>query len=109
MKKLMIMLGVLLVVTSCNLKNKFSTAADGQLGIPKQPSVDAGEDNATTINFSHPEDVVEIDVTETATTEETDVDDGNPLWYYLIPFGGLGIIAFLVYRLKKQNMISEVH
>ncbi len=109
MKKLMIMLGVLLVVTSCNLKNKFSTTEDGQLGIPKQPSVGVGEDNATTISFPHPEDVVEIGVAETATAEETDVDRGNPFWYYLIPFGGLGIIAFLVYRLKKQNMVSEVH
>ena len=104
----MIMLGVLLVITSCNLTNKFltTTTSNGQLGIPKQPSVDIQEGNTTAVENSHVDGTVETDTTELTTTSKTDADDGNPLWYYLIPFGGLGIIALLVYRLKQQNLKS---
>ena len=108
MKKLMIMLGALLAITSCNLTNKFLTTTDGQLGIPKQPSVNIQEGNTTTVENPHVDGAEQTDTSETVTLtpDETDVDDGNPFWYYLIPFGGLGIIALLVYRLKQQNLKS---
>jgi len=104
MKHLLILLCMTTLV-SCGIKNKFLNSSSGTLGVPKQPT----EENSTT-------ELIFVDVVQPETQpKQSDVvvtnQDGQEeesffKWYYAVPFVGLGILAFLVYRLKQQNLKS---
>lgn len=116
MKKLLILL-CLSTVVSCGIKDKFLNSSTGGLGVPKQPSeVVVFDDNGTTQNSDGlPTEIDGHKVTYSDTNTTTDIaSEASPdevetssNWYYMILVGILLIVAFLVYRLKKQNMISE--
>ena len=105
MKHLLIILCMATLV-SCGIKNKFLNSPSGTLGVPKQPT----EDTSTT------ELIFTTDATQSETPpNQSDTNATNQLdqeetsffnWYYTLPFIGLGILAFLVYRLKRQSMIK---
>jgi len=107
MKHLLILLCMSTLV-SCGIKNKFLNSSNGTLGVPKQPT----EENSTA-------ELIFVETTqsetppiqpESATKETSDQSEESFLkWYYAIPFVGLGILAFLVYRLKKLNMVKSVN
>ena len=104
MKHLLILLFMSTLV-SCGIKNKFLNSSNGSLGISKQPT----EENSTPELM-----VVEQNQSESITIQSNEdvidtpdvVDDSFFKWYYAIPFVGLAILAFLVYRLKQQNLKS---
>tara|TARA_A100001037_G_scaffold300061_1_gene326863 strand:- start:8972 stop:9322 length:351 start_codon:yes stop_codon:yes gene_type:complete len=116
MKKLLILL-CLATLVSCGIKDKFLNSSTGGLGVPKQPSeVVVLDDNGTTQNSDGlPTEIAGHKVTYSdMNTTTDDASEASPdevetsfNWYYLILVGILLIVAFLVYRLKKQNMISE--
>jgi len=100
-----IILVTTLLLSSCGVKDKIlKWNNSGELGVPKQniESTDLVSDSETkTSNIST------TNVIETTYTEESNEVDGETDYYlYLIPFVILGILAFLVFRLKKQNMNS---
>ena len=106
MKHLLILL-LMSTLVSCGIKDLYLNSTSGSLGIPKQPILPTEE---TTIiaqpsnQTSQTQDSEKINVTDTFATEKSE----EPMfkWYYIIPFIGLAILAFLVYRLKQQNMKS---
>lgn len=106
MKYLLSMLYMFLL-TSCGTKDQYGDNVSGTFGVTKQQ-----------VSY----ETVKVD---TNTTEKLDnnescemcfiVTDKIPVksaskksfkWYYTIPFIGLAITTFLVYRLKQQNMKS---
>jgi len=100
-----IILATVLLLSSCGVKDKIlKWNNSGELGVPKQniEITDLVSDSETkTSNIST------TNVIETTYTEESNEVDGETDYYlYLIPFVILGILAFLVFRLKKQNMNS---
>ena len=107
MKRLLILLCMSTLV-SCGIKNKFLNSSSGTLGVPKQPT----EENATTElvfveSTQHESKNEQSEVDTTLTTETTNQPDESFFkWYYAVPFVGLAILAFLVYRLKQQNLKS---
>lgn len=111
MKRLLILL-CLFTVVSCEIRNKFLTPTTGSLGVPKQPiEVVVVDDNKTAENAEGlPERIAGHKVTysadhKTDTLPHESDDPGTTFnWYYLILVGILGIVALLVYRLKRQSM-----
>ena len=106
MKHLLILLCMSTLV-SCGIKNKFLNSSSGTLGVPKQPT----EENSTTELIStEPEKQPESPPTQSETaTKAVEMDQSTESffnWYYTLPFVGLAILAFLVYRLKQQNLKS---
>lgn len=105
MKHLLILLCMSTLV-SCGIKNKFLNSSSGTLGVPKQPT----EENSTTeltfvVNDTQSES--QPSQSEVVGVEQDDSDTESVFkWYYAIPFVGLAILAFLVYRLKQQNLKS---
>jgi hypothetical protein len=101
-----IILASVLLLSSCGVKDKiFKWNNSGELGVPKQniESTDlvSNDSETKTSNIST------TNVIETRYTEESnEVDGKTDYFFYLIPFVILGILAFLVFRLKKQNMNS---
>lgn len=101
-----IILVTTLLLSSCGVKDKIlKWNNSGELGVPKQNiehtdlvSVDSEKETSN---------IPTANVIETTYTEESNnvVDEPN-YYFYLIPFVILGILAFLVFRLKKQNMNS---
>ena len=94
-----------LLLSSCVVKDKIlKWNNSGELGVPKQSNESVGlvlvESEKET-----PTKPIET-IIETKYIDENDVDDENNNHLYLIPFVILGILAFLVFRLKKQNMNS---
>ena len=105
MKRLIILLCVF-AITSCNIKNKFLNSGEHPLGVPRAPELIATFEDNTTVGITQSE-ITEVETTELK--KPTSVLKESPStfnWYYLILIGGLGIIACLVYRLKKQNMVK---
>ena len=92
-------------LVSCGIKDTLLNSTSGTLGVPKQPM----EENSTT-------ELISVESTHTgtpptqsvvATTDEVDQSTESFFnWYYALPFVGLAILAFLVYRLKQQNLKS---
>lgn len=104
MKHLLILLCMSTLV-SCGIKNKFLNSSSGTLGVPKQPT----EENSTTELIVAEQNQVESISTqsnEDVTNTSDSVGESFFKWYYAVPFVGLGILAFLVYRLKQQNLKS---
>jgi hypothetical protein len=105
MKHLLILLCMSTLV-SCGIKNKFLNSSSGTLGVPKQPTEENSttelifitEDTESKTSPSQPDEVVANPVDE--------VKESFFKWYYAVPFVGLAILAFLVYRLKQQNLKS---
>lgn len=101
-----IILVTTLLLSSCGVKNKiFKWNNSGELGVPKQTI----ERTDFLLNDTEKEtsNIPTTTVIETTYTEQsTDVDDKTNYYFYLIPFVILGILAMLVFRLKKQNMNS---
>lgn len=101
-----IILVTTLLLSSCGVKDKIlKWNNSGELGVPKQNI------ERTDLVSNDPEketsNIPTANVIETTYTEEaTDVADENNNHLYLIPFVILGILAFLVFRLKKQSMNS---
>ena len=95
-----------LLLSSCGVKDKIlKWNNSGQLGVPNQTTL-----NTNLVSF---ESEKETSNNSTANVIETSyIDDSNGsvdktnYYFYLIPFAILGILAFLVFRLKKQNMNS---
>ena len=101
-----IILAVTLLFSSCGIKNKITKWNNsGELGVPKQniERTDLVSDNSEKETSIKPtENIIETKYTE----ESNDVVDETNYYFYLIPFVILGILTFLVFRLKKQNMNS---
>lgn len=104
MKRLLILL-CLSTLTSCGIKNKFLNSSSGTLGVPKQY---VGENSTTELISTEPEKQPESPPTQSETaTKAMETDQSTESffnWYYTLPFVGLAILAFLVYRLKQQNL-----
>ena len=101
-----IILVIALLLSSCGVKDKIlKWNNSGELGVPKQNIERTG---LVAVDFEEETSNIPIEnVIETTYTEESNniVDEPN-YYFYLIPFVILGILAFLVFRLKKQNMNS---
>lgn len=101
-----IILTAVLLLSSCGVKDKIlKWNNSGELGVPKQntESTDLVSNDLETKTSN----ISTTNVIETTYTEESDEVDGETDYYfYLIPFVILSILAFLVLRLKKQNMNS---
>ena len=101
-----IILVTTLLLSSCGVKDKIlKWNNSGELGVPKQnierTDLVSNDPQKETSN------IPTATVIETTYTEEaTDVVDENNNYLYFIPFVILGILAFLVFRLKKQSMNS---
>jgi hypothetical protein len=107
MKHLLILLCVTTLV-SCGIKDKLLNSTSGTLGVPKQPNV------VTTPVVTHT-DVPPATQATQSTKSSLDKTESTPIeapdesfvnWYYVLPFVGLAILGFLVYRLKQQNLKS---
>ena len=88
-------------LVSCGIKDKYFNSTSGTLGVPKQPIPQTQVIIQPSTQNPQPRDSEELDVVDTPTTEKSTIK-----WYYAVPFVGLAIIAFLVYRLKQQNLKS---
>ena len=100
-----IILATVLLLSSCGVKDKIlKWNNSGELGVPKQniESTDLISDSETKTSNISTTNVIETTYTE----ESNEVDGETDYYFYLIPFVILGILAFLVFRLKKQNMNS---
>ena len=101
-----IILATVLLLSSCGVKDKIlKWNNSGELGVPKQniERTDLVSDNSEKETSIKPtENIIETKYTE----ESNDVVDETNYYFYLIPFVILGILTFLVFRLKKQNMNS---
>ena len=100
-----IILVTTLLLSSCGVKDKIlKWNNSGELGVPKQniESTDLVFDSETKTSNISTTNVIETTYTE----ESNEVDGETDYYFYLIPFVILGILAFLVFRLKKQNMNS---
>ena len=102
MKHLLILLCMSTLV-SCGIKDKYFNSTGGTLGVPKQPVPHTTPQVITqpSTQNSQTHIVDDSDATATSATEESTLK-----WYYSLPFIGLVILVFLVYRLKKQNLNS---
>ncbi len=106
MNHLLILLCTCMFV-SCDIKSKYRNNISGSLGTPKQ---------SVSYEIIKSEDMVADKIDNNESCELCFIlDDEIPVksaseksfkWYYTIPFIGLAILSFLVYRLKKQNMKS---
>ena len=101
MSKILLITFVIAMLTSCGLKNKITSFmdSDGQLGIPKQDIVLETLPELT-IPESSENSVIKPSVDPIKNVKDT------PIWFYIVPFVILMGFAFLVFRLKKQNMKS---
>ena len=101
-----IILVTTLLLSSCGVKDKIlKWNNSGELGVPKQNIERA--DLVSNDPEKETSNIPTANVIETTYTEEaTDVVDENNNYLYFIPFVILGILAFLVFRLKKQSMNS---
>lgn len=96
---------VTLLVASCGIKEKIVNWNNSDaLGVPKQ-NTSLDKSDHTSVDETTNSDNQKI-IETTYTEQSTDVDDETKYYFYLIPFVILGILAFLVFRLKKQNMNS---
>ena len=97
---------VTLLVASCGIKEKIVNWNNSDaLGVPKQNTSLDKSDHTSSVDETTNSDNQKI-IETTYTEQSTDVDDETKYYFYLIPFVILGILAFLVFRLKKQNMNS---
>ena len=113
MKHLIILLCMSTLV-SCGIKDKYFNSTGGTLGVPKQPTTQTPVITQSTTQTpvvtqpteqnSQTQDVKESHAADTPTSNES--EESTIKWYYAVPFVGLAIIAFLVYRLKQQNLKS---
>ncbi len=107
MKHLLILLCMSTLV-SCGIKDKYFSSSSGTLGVPKQPTPQPPSQTQVITQPStqtpQTQNVKESDVVDAPTPEES--KESTFKWYYAVPFAGLAIIAFLVYRLKQQNLKS---
>ncbi len=109
MKRLLILL-CLPTLFACGPANKFLNSGTDGLGVPKQRSEVVFVEESNTSGL--PETIAGHKVTySNDTTESTTPNEASPKetetsfnWYYLILVGILVIVAFLVYRLKRQSM-----
>jgi len=98
-----IILATTLLLSSCGVKDKIlKWNNSGELGVPKQ-SIEH-TDLVSNDTAKETSNIPTENVIETTYTEEP--NDKTNYYFYLIPFVTLGILAFLVFRLKKQNMNS---
>jgi hypothetical protein len=95
-------------LVSCGIKDKYFNSTGGTLGVPKQPTPHPTTQTQVitqpTEQNSQTQDVKESHAVDTPTSKES--EESTFKWYYVVPFVGLAIIAFLVYRLKQQNLKS---
>ena len=106
MKRLLILL-CLSTLTSCGIKNKFLNSTSGTLGVPKQPTEERSiTESGVTSTTEVIQQTTQSQPDPTASEVTTESEESFSKWYYAIPFVGLAILAFLVYRLKQQNLKS---
>lgn len=95
-------------LVSCGIKDKYFNSTGGTLGVPKQPTPQPTTQTQVITQPStqspQTQSAKESDVVDASATEES--EESTLKWYYAVPFVGLAIIAFLVYRLKQQNLKS---
>ena len=103
MKHLLILLCVTTLV-SCGVKDKLLNSTSGTLGVPKQPPQTVISVVDDPVVVQQPQSSISVDKTTSPTTPTSDESFDN--WYYVLPFVGLVILGFLVYRLKQQNLKS---
>lgn len=106
MKHLLILLCVTTLV-SCGIKDTLLNSTGGTIGIPKQPTQNTAPIVVNPV-VQKPQSSISVDKTTTPTPPTTDdtSDESFVNWYYVLPFVGLAILGFLVYRLKQQNLKS---
>ena len=108
MKHLLILLCMSTLV-SCGIKNKFLNSSSGSLGVTKQPT----QNTASIVDDPVVVQPIQSSTSDTKTKPiirtESQTNASNESfvnWYYVLPFVGLVILGFLVYRLKQQNLKS---
>jgi len=106
MKHLLILLCIT-TLTSCGIKNKFLNSTSGTLGVPKQPTQNTTPSVVNPV-VQQPHSSISVDKTTSpiSPTFNDTSDEFFVNWYYVLPFVGLVILGFLVYRLKQQNLKS---
>ena len=104
MKRLLILL-CLSTLVSCGIKNKFLNSSSGTLGVPKQPTEVTSAPELIFVDSTQPETQPK-QPDEVVANPVDQVEESFFKWYYVVPFVGLAILAFLVYRLKQQNLKS---
>ena len=101
MKHLLILLCIT-TLASCGIKNKLLNSTSGTLGVPKQlPQAATSVVDDPVVVQPTPLTAPDGDEPTTPISDESFVN-----WYYVLPFVGLAILGFLVYRLKQQNLKS---
>lgn len=103
MKHLLILL-CMSTLTSCGIKDTYFNSTSGTLGVPKQPTPQTRIITQPSTQSPQTQSEKESDVVDVPATKES--EESTFKWYYAVPFVGLAIIAFLVYRLKQQNLKS---
>ena len=113
MKHLLILLCVTTLV-SCGIKDKLINSSSGKLGVPKQST----QNTTPIVDEPIVDEPIVVQPVQTSTQDtkvkpitqtEVQTDTSNESfvnWYYVLPFVGLVILGFLVYRLKQQNLKS---
>ena len=104
MKHLLILLFMSTLV-SCGIKNKFLNSSSGSLVYPNNQQKKTLHPSRWFHKQNQSENIT-IQSNRDVTDTHDAVDDSFFKWYYSLPFIGLAILAFLVYRLKKQNLNS---
>jgi hypothetical protein len=101
-----IILATTLLLSSCGVKNKILKWNNSeQLGVPEQ-NIER-TDSFSNDSEKETSNIPTTNVIETTYTEQsTDGVNQTNYYLYLIPFVILGMLAFLVFRLKKQSMNS---
>ena len=103
---------IFILLSSCGIKDKiFNYNNSGSLGVVRQSSEIAKQPTETTLsdeNVTSAENLTRnVKVIETRHENVPEkLDDETSWWIYSVPFIVIAIIAFLVFRLKKQNMNS---
>tara|TARA_B100001093_G_C26424509_1_gene841275 strand:+ start:381 stop:665 length:285 start_codon:yes stop_codon:yes gene_type:complete len=90
-------------LTACSIKNKIWNSTGSQLGVTKQ-SIQPPLVDTTSVPTVHQQtsQMQPISVNKTSPQKKS----FELKWYYVLPFVGLVILGFLVYRLKQQNLKS---
>ncbi len=106
MKHLLILLCVS-TLASCGIKDVYLSSPSGTLGVPKQlppPTKQTQVNTQLSEHNTNTQDSEKSNVVDAPISEKS--EESTFKWYYAVPFMGLAFIAFLVYRLKQQNLKS---
>ena len=96
-------------LTSCGIKDTLLNSNSGALGVPKQLTPNTASTDVDTVVSQLTPPITSVNETPPPIPikTQTNISDESVVnWYYVLPFVGLVIFGFLVYRLKQQNLKS---